>query len=128
MKRVYVHVNFHEDIKAGLYETRISDEKVKHSIDVLSDPLMFYEHGKAMVKAWPKSAAHNLTNPEINRKAWIGHATCLHNHGANMNETIAAWQCIGKEAQAAANNIAVAITREFENLQKGGECQSGLFS
>jgi hypothetical protein len=128
MKRVFHHISNHEDVKAGMFRAGLDDQKVKHSIDVLMDPLMFYEHAKAMVKAWPKSSEHHLTNNEVNRRAWIGHATCLFNHGANMDETISAWQCIGSEAQLAANNMALAVIKEFEDSAKGVECQKYLFS
>ena len=91
MKRIYHHYTKHECLKAGLLKNGKDVQKIKHSIDVLSDPIMFYDLAKVMLAEYKFSAEHNMTNKGHNRKAWLGHVTCLHNHGANMEETIEAW-------------------------------------
>lgn len=124
MKRIYYHVSKLEDLNSGLLSNGERQDMIDQSYALLSDASTFSDRASEMVSDWIYAAAHNLTNVEINRQAWIGQATCLHNHKANMNETIRAWQSLSQELQDSANAIADSIISQYvEKL----ECQKYLW-
>ena len=77
IKQKFHHFSKWEDYKHGLYNTSCDmyDEKVKRSIDLLSDQEEFYLIASEMVGKWSYSSEQNLTDNAINKKAWIGQAS-----------------------------------------------------
>lgn len=62
-------------------------------------------YGKAMARVideWPISCENSLTNERINQKAWLGHAACALEIGANESVTRKAWAYLdGRQRQLA---------------------------
>lgn len=77
-------------------------------------------YGKAMrrvIREWPKSCEHNLTNLGQNRKAWIGHAACALEMGFCEDVVREAWGYLSPEQQDAANLKAKHAIEEWESWQ-----------
>lgn len=77
-------------------------------------------YGAAMrrvIKEWPFSCEHNLTNLEQNRKAWIGHAACALEIGLPEDIVRQAWGHLTKEQQDLANNEASEAIERWERCQ-----------
>lgn len=66
-------------------------------------------YGKAMARViieWPVSCENALTNYNINRKAWIGHAACALQIGASEAITRKAWGYLDARQRTLANREA----------------------
>lgn len=116
MKQFFIHYERWEDYNAGMYTTRRpNNQHVIFSYNLLRDSEKFYVAGKNMITDWPISTKVNLTNPSINKKAWIGQASCFYIHGSTEEETILAWWMMREEERTNANNVALNIIEEWKN-------------
>ena|SRR6056297_2309747 len=124
MKRIYHNYQKWEDHKNGLYDCIDPNERhsIQESYNLLTDLKKFYSQSVKMISKWKYATEHNLTNLEINRKAWIGQAVCCYNHGAKSYSTIIAWNMLTLSEQERANNIAKEIIELFELKQSKSIC------
>ena len=77
-------------------------------------------YGAAMmrvIKEWPISCEHNLSNIEQNRRAWIGHAACAIEKGFCEDVVREAWGHLRIDQQIAANKKAQQAIEEWEKWQ-----------
>lgn len=77
-------------------------------------------YGRAMlrvIREWPYSCEHNLTNLSQNRKAWIGHAACALERGFCEDVVREAWGHLTREQQDKANAKAQQAIEEWEKWQ-----------
>jgi hypothetical protein len=109
MKQIYHNYTKWEDFKNGMWlkvEVEKENEMLQKAITFTGDHEMY---GKAMlrvIKEWPITCEHHLTDNAINKKAFIGHcAVCLE---LGIPEYIVrmAWHYLTKEQQDLANNAA----------------------
>lgn len=100
----------------GMYESQEVDEaKIDLAKNLLENECFFLKQGLEMVSDWPKSAAHHLTNKNINRLAWIGHATCCFSFKITEKLTRIAWGKMTEIDRFKANKIANKIILIYEN-------------
>lgn len=127
MKQVYHNYNQWEDYQNGMFETSINPSNVLKSKKLLSNPYRFTEVAMKVVKSWVNSAEQNLTDNSINKKAWVGQSACCFNHGANKEETSAAWFQMTESQKRAANNAADNVIRIWESEIRSRTIQKKMF-
>lgn len=95
-----------EDWKSGMWAT-VSGAKrtrlLRQAIDFTGNAKLYGSYMRRVIVEWPTACEHHLTDLNINRKAWIGHAaTCL---AIQCPEDItrAAWGYLTEEQRDAAN-------------------------
>jgi len=79
IKQVYHAYQFWEDYQHGMWSTLKSIDRkqaVDKAIIFTGDHVLYGSYMLKVIKQWPISCEHNLTDLNINRKAWIGHAAC----------------------------------------------------
>ena len=112
MKRFYSHYSNWEDNKAGLYLTTLNitekeqEELTKKCIDLLSNQELFFDIGFQVLESWPISSDVNLSNPNRNRQAWLGQASCCFHLGVPEYITKYAWRMMDLYTQKEANKTA----------------------
>lgn len=119
-----------EDWLNGMW-TSVDKQKeqqlLQKAYDFTSD---YKKYGAAMhevVMAWPLTMEHNLTNPSINKKAFVGHCAVCFKLGIPEHITRSAWKLLTVEQQNLANwqaDDAIALWKKHYEL-KGK--QIGLF-
>lgn len=82
------------------------EQILPHAIEFTGNAELYGAAMLRVVNEWPISCEHNLTNPSINRKAWIGHAACCLQHGWPEYVVRAAWKHLTPQQQAKANKAA----------------------
>lgn len=70
-----------------------------------------------MVENWQVSSLVNLTNNDINKRAWIGQSTCCFSHNSPSILTRLAWNKLTQKEQRQANLIADKIYNYWINQQ-----------
>jgi len=106
MKRIYHHFMDWEEIGAGMWSNVHASEVMgllAMAVDFTGDA---ERYGAAMLRViveWPLSCQHNLTDININRKAWIGHAAACLAIGCPEHITRMAWGKLSQRQQDAAN-------------------------
>ena len=125
MKKIYHNYKKWEDYKNGMYSSNgICVIKINESLNLLSNPSKFYKTARRVTGEWKFATEHNLSDCNINRRAWLGRASCCFNHNATINETQIAWHMMDTKKQEAANSIATQIINQWEN---GHQCQKTIW-
>lgn len=85
MKRIYHKWDKWECYKAGFHDNKCrngetDDEAQTLYKNLLSDVEGFEEALKKVLKEWPNSCEHNLSNESMNRVAWLGQAALAYKY------------------------------------------------
>jgi hypothetical protein len=127
MKRIYHPYHKWEEYINGMWRNVGTEEKailLKRGIDFTGDAELYGSFMLRVIKEWPISCEHNLSNQGINRQAWIGHsATCI---AINCPEDITrlAWHFLTQKQQDDANAKAdeTILLWEKEFKERKNEC------
>lgn len=123
MKRKYHNYKEWEEYKYGMWRKAAAAEEIKYlkkAIEFMGDHVLYGTYMQHVITQWPISCEQNLSNPDINHMAWIGHAACC--IAFNCPEYIVrmAWHHLTKQQQDLANEqaeIAFANwTQKTENI------------
>jgi hypothetical protein len=120
IKRVYHPYWVWEESRSPMWG-KVDDRK-KH-LDVAIKFTGDHEaYGAAMyrvLKDWPISCEHNLSDISQNRRAWIGHAACAIQIKCPEDIVREAWHHLTDEQRIKANAAADKAINEWENKKKG---------
>lgn len=109
MKRIYHHYNKWEDFHAGMWKRCLpEDEKelLEKAIEFTGDHVRYGLAMMRVIREWPLTCEHNLSNPSINYKAFIGHCAVTLQLGIPEYITRMAWSYLTQEKQDKANERA----------------------
>ena len=88
-------------------------ERVQQAAHILGTPDICEKAMQKVVSEWTISTEYNLSNAEINRKAWLGQAACSCYAGIHEDETREAWGLMSDEQRVIANKIASSIIKKW---------------
>jgi len=109
MERIYHPYWLWEDYRCGFYENiggkdkKILSDKV---LEMFRDEKLTREFMLKVVNEWKYSCEHNLTNPSVNKIAYIGQSACCIYAGIPNSITMEMWSKLTKSQQEKANEIA----------------------
>lgn len=130
IKQQYSHFKHWEDFKNGFFSILSEDELtpyIEKSKYLLADPVKCLESMRNVVFSWKVSAKINLTNSNVNRRAWVGQAACCYTCKSPSEATRKAWWLLSDKEQQIANQIADQVIAEWENWYTGRNRQLKLF-
>ncbi len=117
------HFSKWEDYKFGFYNTTCEniEEHIKKSVNLLSNQDEFYKYAKRIIDEWFFSCEQNLTDPSLNKIAYIGQSSCCLANNTPAFVTRLAWSYIDEVDQLLANKTAKKILKEWQyrNMTKG---------
>ena len=115
MERIFHHYNKWEDYHAGMYDESKDGraERVIKAAEILGTPATCRKAMEKVVSEWVKATEYNLSNAEINRKAWLGQAACCCWAGIHEDETREAWGLMTEAQRIEANAIAADIIKKW---------------
>lgn len=122
MKQVFYPYWEWEDYANGFYskiEKTQEIEKIHLAVNLLSNENLFYSVAKEMISKWLKSSEQNLTDDTINKKAWIGQASCCYSSGVPEYLTREAWGQLTETQREKANAVATKVIDEYFEAKKG---------
>lgn len=131
MDRIFHHYNKWEDYHAGMYDESKDGrkERVGTAIQILGNEKICREAMQKVIDEWQIATEFNLSNAEINRKAWLGQAACSCYGNVHEDETREAWGYLTDEQRRTANAIAAEIIKEWLNRYEHTETpQLSLFN
>lgn len=130
MQRIFHHYDLWEDYHAGMYnESRDGrKERVREAAMILGTPDICRSAMEKVLNDWNISTEYNLSNAEINRKAWLGQAACSCWAGIHEDETREAWGIMSEPQRIEANRIAAEIIKAWLHKRENEETgQISLF-
>jgi len=115
-KRVYHPYELWEEIRFGMWDD-VSEEKewLEKAILFTGDHKLYGSFMMRVVSEWSVSCENALTDYNINRRAWVGHAACALDIGCPEHITRKAWRFLSYEQQYLANEEASRAIRTWEN-------------
>jgi len=131
MKQIYHHYLKWECYKNGMWRRTTKEEIDQHLQSAIVFTGSHEMYGNAMTNVcnnWKYSIDHHLSDKNINRKAYIGHAACNFEHGWSEGLVRMAWWHLTDEQRELANLQALrAIECYEENRKSFGIIQLKLF-
>ena len=130
MERIFHHYNKWEDFHAGMYAESKEGrkERVKQAASILGTPSLCRKAMEKVVSEWRVATEYNLSNAEINRKAWLGQAACSCYAGIHEDETREAWGIMTEAQRTEANRIAASIIRKWLRDREREEVPQMMFN
>lgn len=115
MKRVYHPCDTWEEMASNMWGTVI-DRKLflKRAIEFTSDHKKYGRFMRIVIDKWPISCENHLTNLNINRKAWLGHAAVAYALECPEDITREAWGKLTDEQRFLANKEAARTIQIWE--------------
>ena len=113
--RIWHHFEKWEDYHHGMYDEdrQGRQERVQRAAEILGDPILCERAMRKVVAEWPRASEFNLSNAEINRRAWLGQAACSCYGDVHEDETREAWGLLTDEQRVRANKIATVVIKEW---------------
>ena len=121
LKQVYHHWNLWEDHKHGFYNNCSGEEKKKKKKLVEEMFNSKEETERCMihvVENWRFSMEHNLTNPSINKIAYIGQCACCYYAGIPNTITMEVWGTLPQEVRERSDMIAKKAIEHWKKTNK----------
>lgn len=88
---------------------------VGKAIEFTGDHKLYGSYMRRVIREWPISCENALTDYNMNRKAWIGHAACAMALSCPEHITRKAWKELTSEQQYLANQEASSAIRAWED-------------
>lgn len=104
-----------EDYQHGMYEqpsrVRIDtgdseEERLEKVIECLGNETICETYMRRVINEWKYACENHLTNPALNKIAWLGQSACCLYAGITEAETRKGWALLTDEQREKANNIA----------------------
>lgn len=115
MKRIYHHYEKWEDYHNGMYDEDRDGRKdrILKAVAILGDAQQCEKSMRQVIEQWKYATEFNLSNPEINRRAWLGQAACSISAGVHEDETRQAWGLLTPQQRTVANSIATRFIKTW---------------
>jgi hypothetical protein len=130
MKQVWHPFWDWEDYKAGMWTKLSRDEErrlLPLAIEFTGDHFAYGAAMHRVIFEWPITMEHNLTNPSINHKAFVGHCAACLDRGYPEYITRAAWKVLTDQQQGLANWQAQKAIDKWIGAHIKKKSQLGLF-
>jgi len=113
-KRVWHPYTEWEETKFNMWGN-VADKKewIDKAIEFTSDHSEYGKYMKRVVREWPISCENALTDENLNKKAWIGHAACALAMRCPEYIVRKAWGYLTNEQQLLANREATHAIAEW---------------
>jgi hypothetical protein len=119
--RIYHPFTLWEDYKAGFYDNISGVNKeylMNKSIEMFKSAKLTRLYMMRVIDEWKYSCEHNLTNPAMNRIAYIGQGACCIYANVPSTITMEAWSKLTKEVQNRSNQIAKEVIKYWVQNNK----------
>lgn len=128
MKQIWTPYWEWEDWLNGMWGTSLTPElHLQQAIEFTGDHVKYGQAMAAVVTAWPRTMLNSLTNPSINKRAFVGHCAVSLALGIPEYITRQAWRELTEEQRQAADAVAQKTIDEWkEKYQHGLKSGSGV--
>lgn len=119
--KVWHHYLKWEDYHAGLYRTASGDSKktiLEKAIEFTGNHEAYGTAMLRVIEEWPVCSEHNLSDPGMNRRAWVGHAAACLEINSPDHVTREAWGHLTQEQQDLANAKADEAIKHWETRMR----------
>lgn len=113
MPKYYPYTEW-EDYLNGMYGVPVP-EKEKSVAHIMTDLELFSSLCCAVLYEWPKITEQVLSNPSINKIAWLGQAACCYYDSIPESTTKKVWKNLSYKTRSLANKAAKMEILKYES-------------
>lgn len=120
-KRVFHPYTLWEDYPSGFYNNCTGADKdvmLARSIEMFNDSALTKKYMSKVIETWKYSCEQNLTNPSMNKIAYIGQGACCLYAGVPSTVTMEAWSHLTDKVKERSNNLAKEVISKWTNDNK----------
>ncbi len=114
--RIFFTYQDWEHVNSGFFDTKhkvLSHKQCEYKYkEFLSNTDEFAKTIELIIKEWPNACEHNLTNPAMNRIAWLGQASVAYKYGIPSKYS-SGFQLLTEEQQEKANMVAFSYLNDW---------------
>jgi len=116
LTRVYRPVSEWEEIAHNMWGD-VDDHRtaLDRAVSFTGDHRLYGSYMRRVIEEWPVSCENALTDPVLNRKAWVGHAAVALALSIPEDITRKAWGLLTHEQRVLANKEAARAVRQWED-------------
>jgi len=121
IKRVFHPYTLWEDYKCGFYDNCTGADKdnmLLKSIEMFNDEKLTKKYMNKVIETWKYSCEQNLTNPSMNKIAYIGQGACCLYAGVPSTVTMEAWSHLTDLVKERSNDLAKEVISNWDNNNK----------
>lgn len=114
-KRVYRPITEWEEIRFGMWsDVKNKKDMIRKAILFTGNHRLYGKYMMRVVNEWPASCENALTDYNLNRRAWVGHAASALAINCPEDITREAWRFLTDEQQKLANRQADRAIQHWE--------------
>ena len=115
LQRIWRPIESWEEIKYNMWgEARNRRELLRRAVIFTGNHRLYGRYMLRVVEEWPNSCANALTDYNLNRRAWVGHAACALALQCPEDVTREAWGRLSDEQRLLANRQADRAIQSWE--------------
>lgn len=115
MQRIYVRYQDWEDYQHGMWrKVSNEDEWLQRAIKFTGNHKRYGSWMKKVIYKWPATMLHNLTNPSLNQRAFVGHCACCLAFGCPEYIVRMAWKELTEKQRVLADKVAQETIDEWK--------------
>ena len=113
MTQVYIPYWEWEDYLNGMW-SKGDASRLQEAITFTGDHIKYGSAMKEVITAWPRTMLNSLTNPSINKRAFLGHCAVSFKLGIQEVITRAAWKELTDQQRYLADLVAQSTIDEWK--------------
>lgn len=119
LKKVWLPIDQWEEVSHNMWG-EVSDRKayLRRAVIFTGNHRLYGRYMVRVTREWPNSCLNALTDYNLNRKAWIGHAACALAFRCPEDITRLAWGLLSDEQRLLANRQADRAIQSWELRQR----------
>lgn len=117
MKRMYHSWDKWEDYKYGFYDGKIKSKEnmINNCKGLFQNLNLFEECLKTIILNWKFSCEHNLSNPGLNKVAYLGQAACALKFEAPNSVSRIGYNILSEKEKNEADKLAMNYLKKWES-------------
>lgn len=114
-ERVWVPISLWEELDHNMWGSAVNrKDMARKALIFTANHRLYGKYMRRVTNEWPNSCINALTDYNLNRKAWIGHAACALALRCPEDITRQAWGLLTNEQRTLANNEADRAIQAWE--------------
>jgi hypothetical protein len=117
VRQVWVRYDLWEDYLNGMWRKATPEEQktlLPIAVDFTGNVELYGAAMKEVIMAWPNTMLNSLTNPSLNKRAFLGHCACCYKIQVPESVTRAAWWMLTEQQRALADEAAQIVIDSWQ--------------
>lgn len=116
IEQIYIPYWEWEDFINGMW-SKGDETRLQEAIEFTGNHVKYGAAMKEVIIAWPRTMLNSLTNPSINKRAFLGHCAVMFKLGIQESITRMAWKQLTDQQRYDADKVAQNTIDDYRSKQ-----------